>query len=187
MHLCTHSRTILEPHSQGNKHPPSDQTQTINAAQVPFLGPTNPKLDPNNSARSTLPRRSSTHTVLQVNPQHKDTLERPMEGKIEVLDINFNEDVNLEVEHNSGFLRPSSSLNSTLAQCEDLDRADRLLRAQYLQHQGKRPRSQSTPTEDEFLNIKTSTHNHLLYGLQRPRSNSEAQHHGSKYINNKLG
>ena len=145
VHLCTQSRTNLESHSQGDKHPPSDQTQTINAAQVPFLGPTSPKLDPNNSARSTLPRRSSTPTVLQINPQHQDTLERPTEGEIEGLDINFDEGVNFDVEHNSGFLRPNSSPNSPLPQCEDLDRPDWLLRNQNLQHQGERPRSQSPP------------------------------------------
>ena len=116
--------------------------------------------------------------MLQINPQHQDTLERPTEGEIEGLDTNFDDDVNFEVEHNSGFLRPSSSLNSTLPQCEDLDRADRLLRTQYLQHQGERPRSQSTPTEDDFLNIKTITYDHLLYPSspihQRSRSISEA-------------
>ena len=60
--------------------------------------------------------------MLKVNPQHPDTLERPTEGEIEGLDINFDEDVNFDIEHNSGFLRPSGSPNSTLPQCEDLDR-----------------------------------------------------------------
>ena len=42
VHLCTQSRTNLEPHSQGDKHPPSDQTQTINAAQEKDLGHNSP-------------------------------------------------------------------------------------------------------------------------------------------------
>ena len=102
-------------------------------------------------------------------------MKRPTEGEVEV------PDTTLEVEHNSGSLKPSSSLNSTLPQCEDLDRADRLLRAQYLQHQGERPRSQSTPTEDDFLNIKTSTYDHLLYpSPPTTRSISEASAPGEQ-------
>ena len=63
---------------------------------------------------------------------------------------------------NPGSSRPSSSANHTLTQCEDLDRPGRVLRDKYLQHQGRRPRSHSTPAEDEFLNIKTGTYDHLL-------------------------
>ena len=122
------------------------------------------------------PSSSQPKTINAAQRPQPDTKKQPTGGEINI------EDTNLEVEGNSGSLRPSSSLNSTLPQCEDLDRANRISRAQYLQHQGKRPRSQSTPTEDEFLNIKNSTYNHLLYtpNLQRPRRNSEAPSPGEQ-------
>ena len=39
--------------------------------------------------------------VLQLNPQHQDTLERLTEGEIHELSVNFDEDINYEAEHNS--------------------------------------------------------------------------------------
>ena len=68
--------------------------------------------------------------MLQINPQHQDTLERLTEGEIKELNINFDEDINFEAEANSGFQRTNSSLNSTLPQCLDSDTADWLLRTQ---------------------------------------------------------
>ena len=78
--------------------------------------------------------RTSTPTVLQLNPQSQDKLEQLTEGEIDGLSVNFDKDINFEAEPNSGFLRTNSSLNSTLTQCEDSDTADWLLRTKSLQH-----------------------------------------------------
>ena len=101
-----------------------------------------PKLEPsigpasNHPDRNTLQRTPSPFVTLHIDPQH---IRKPVSS------------------------RPSSSVNQTLTQCEDLDRPSRVLRAKYSQHQKRRPRSHSTPAEDEFLNIETGTYDYLLH------------------------
>ena len=70
---------------------------------------------------------------------------------------------------NSAPSRPNSLLNQTATTCGDPERPSRIQRARYHQAQAYRPRSQSTPTEDEFLNIRPGTYNHLLYPQTLPQ------------------
>ena len=54
-------------------------------------------------------------------------LKRLNNEEIQELSINSDEDINLKPDHNSGFLRTTSSLNSTLPQTDDVDRESWLL------------------------------------------------------------
>ena len=78
------------------------------------------------------------------------------------MDTNFDEDVNFNVDHNSGFFRPSGSPNSTVPQSEDIDRDNWILNTYNHQYQVERPRSRSPTTDFVLLNIKTSTHDHNM-------------------------
>ena len=121
---ATHPGTLkLERHDQGDKHPSSLKEQTINAARGPLLGPTSPKLDLNNSAKSTLPRVPSSPTYTQ----HLDTVEHHTESGNEKSDLNSDEDVSFNLDHNLGSLRHSGSLNSTIPQSKDIDRDNYIL------------------------------------------------------------
>ena len=77
-----------------------------------------------------------------------------------------------EPASNPGSSRPNSSANQTITQCGDLDRPNRVLRTKYYYHQARRPRSRSTPTEDEFLNIRTGTYDHLLHPQDLERAST---------------
>ena len=168
---ATHPGTLkLERHDQGDKHPSSLKEQTINAARGPLLGPTSPKLDLNNSAKSTLPRVPSSPTYTQ----HLDTVEHHTESGNEKSDLNSDEDVNFNLDHNLGSLRHSGSLNSTIPQSEDIDRENYILN---VYDHVERPCPRSITMNLDLLDIKTSTHNPNLLQpspLTRQRSHSSS-------------
>ena len=110
------------------------------------------------------------YTVLP-NPQHQDPLECLKEREIQELSVNFNKDITFEAEHNSGFLKTNSYLNSTLPQCDDIDREGWLLRTQDLQQRGAKAYEPRSPLERNPEVIKVSSYeytanrNHNGYGL----------------------